>query len=133
MEAGMDEEGLKDVRRQIMQATLELETKAVNYLLVANGAGFAGCLASLKDYRTVPELHEIGALIVLFAAGLVLGTLAFVSFQSAHFEIMQRVLVGEDSPRRATIFMSISNFLMKASGGAFILAILIIADRLAKL
>lgn len=38
----------KDARRQNMQATLELEAKALNYLLVANGAGLAGCVATLK-------------------------------------------------------------------------------------
>lgn len=129
----MDEEGLKDVRRQIMQATLELETKAVNYLLVANGAGLAGCLAALKDYRSVAELHGIGALIILFSVGLILGTLAFATFQAAHFEIMHRVLVGENNSGRAAIVMSISNLLIKASGGAFILALIIIADKLGKL
>ena len=129
----MDDDKLKDVRRQIMQATLKLETKALNYLMVANGAGLAGCLAGLKDYSTVPQLHGIGALIVIFVAGLILGALAFVVFQSAHFEIMHNVLTDEDNPRRAAISMTIANLLMKASGGAFILALIIIANKLAKL
>ena len=48
----MDERDFKEARRHIMQATLELEAKALNYLLVANGAGLAGCVATLKDYAT---------------------------------------------------------------------------------
>ena len=35
-ERGMDETDFKEPRRQIMPATLELEAKALNYLLVAN-------------------------------------------------------------------------------------------------
>ena len=66
----MHENDLKDVGRQIMQATLELESKALNYLLVANGAGLAGCLATLKDYAAVPQLHGIG---MLSAASSLLG------------------------------------------------------------
>ena len=129
----MDEQALKDVRRQIMLATLELESKALNYLLVANGAGFAGCLATLKDYTSVPQLHGIGILIVIFAVGLVLGTLAFILFQVAHFEIMHRVLVGEENPLRAIFYMGFSNFCMKLSGGLFVSGVVVIAVRLATL
>jgi hypothetical protein len=129
----MDEQALKDVRRQIMQATLELESKALNYLLVANGAGFAGCLATLKDYAIIPQLHGIGVLIVIFGAGLVIGTIGFVLFQVAHFEIMHKVLVDEDSPLRAIFYMGFSNLFMKVSGGLFVLGIVIIAGKLATL
>jgi hypothetical protein len=129
----MDEQASKEVRRQIMLTTLELESKALNYLLVANGAGFAGCLATLKDYASVAQLHGIGILIVIFGAGLVLGMLAFMLFQVAHFEIMHRALVGDESPLRAIFYMGFSNLSMKLSGTLFVSAVVIIAVRLATL
>ena len=129
----MSDTDLKDVRRQIMQAILELESKALNYLLVANGAGLAGCVAVLRDYATVPQLHGIGILIVIFACGLVLGAIAFVLFQIAHFEIMHKVLVDEDSPLRAIFYMGFSSLFTKLSGALFVVAIVVIAVKLAKL
>ncbi len=129
----MDQADFKEARRQIMQAALELEAKALNYLLVANGAGLAGCVATLKDYATVPQLHGVGILIVIFAVGLILGTLAFVLFQSANFDVMRSVLVGDEDPARATISMGFSNLCMKLSGIAFALAVGLIAFRLATL
>jgi hypothetical protein len=129
----MDEADFKEARRQIMQATLELEAKALNYLLVANGAGLAGCLAALKDYPTIPQLHGIGILIVIFASGLVLGTLAFVLFQIGNFDVMHRVLIGDAEPTRSVVYMGFSNLCMKLSGILFVVAVIFIAVKLAKL
>lgn len=127
------ENSLKDSRRQIMQSTLELETKALNYLLVANGAGLVGCLTALKDYATVPQLHGLGVLISLFSAGLITGTLGFLSFQSANFDVMRAVLVGDEPPQQATGTMVLTNIAMKLSGACFVVAIIIIAIKLAPL
>lgn len=128
-----DGAAFKEVRRQIMLATLDLESKALNYLLVANGAGLAGCLTVLKDYANVPQVHGVGILIVVFAVGLVLGTLSFLLFQSAHFEIMHRVLVEEKIPLRAIFYMGFCSVFMKLSGLCFLVAIVIIAVKLARL
>jgi hypothetical protein len=70
---------------------------------------------------------------VIFGAGLVIGTIGFVLFQVAHFEIMHKVLVDEDSPLRAIFYMGFSNLFMKVSGGLFVLGIVIIAGKLATL
>jgi hypothetical protein len=132
--APMDEGEFEKGRQELMRSTLDLETKAINYLLVANGAGLAGCLATLKDYATVPQLHGVGALIVIFSAGLVSGMLAFLTFESANFEIMKQVLIKDgEPPTRATVTMSITNLLMQISGGCFILAIIIVASKLVSL
>jgi hypothetical protein len=127
------EDSLKESRRQIMQSTLELETKALNYLLVANGAGMAGCLTALKDYATVPQLHGLGVLIVIFSGGLITGTLGFLSFQSANFDVMRAVLVRDEPPQQATGTMALTNIAMKLSGACFLVAVIVIAVRLASL
>jgi hypothetical protein len=129
----MDDLVFKESRRQIMQETLELEAKALNYLLVANGAGFAGSLATLKDYANVPQLHGVGVLIVIFAAGLVLGTLAFVLFQTGNFDVMRRVLIGDEEPSRSIVYMGFSNLCMKLSGFLFVAGVVVIAVKLASL
>jgi len=121
-------------RQELMRSTLELEIKALNYLLVANGAGLAGCLAAMKDYATVPLLHGVGILIVLFSAGLVSGAFAFLAFQSASFEVMKQVLIKDgEPPTRANITMSIAVLLMRLSGLCFIASIAVIAWKLASL
>jgi hypothetical protein len=98
---------------------------------VANGAGLAGCVA-LKGYAPAPQ-HGVGIPIVIFAVGLVLGTLAFVLFQSANFDVMRRVLVEDEDPTRSAVNMGFSNLCTKLSGFSFVVAVGLIAFRLTKL
>ena len=65
------------MRRDILD-TLASDEKGIYYLLVAHGAGFAGCLAVVKDYATTPQLKGLGAFINLFGYGFLVAGLAFV-------------------------------------------------------
>lgn len=129
----MDEQESAEMRRQLLRSVLELETKALNYLLVANGAGLAGCLATLKDYATVPQLQGIGTPIAIFSAGLISAAVAFFFFQLSNFELMKKVTVGDDEPTRGKFLIFIMNQAMSFSGACFIFAILLISRKLASL
>jgi hypothetical protein len=54
--------------------------KALNYLLVAQAAGFVTCLTLLKDFNTV--LKGIGPFVWLFGVGLILAIIAVANLIS---------------------------------------------------
>ena len=76
-----DTEDAKDLQMQLLRnnvlkhekeyakESIEVEFKAVGYLLTADGAGLAGSLALLKDYAATPQLKGIGFFIACFAFG----------------------------------------------------------------
>jgi hypothetical protein len=127
----MEDTDFEKGRREIMRSTLELEAKALNYLLAANGAGFASCALALKDYATVPLLHGTGWVVVPFALGLLAATLAFLRFQAGSFDIMRRVIVGDEGPAQAASSMALVNLLILTSGTCFLLGVAILALKLA--
>lgn len=56
--------------RERLSGHYDIHLKSANYLLAAHAAGLIGCLATLKDYATTPQLKGIGVYIVIFGIGL---------------------------------------------------------------
>lgn len=75
------------------------QQKAIHYLLVANGAGFAGGLAALKDYLVLPQLKGIGAIIVIFGLGFLMACNAYMSFVHTRQKMANRILFGKEEGR----------------------------------
>lgn len=71
--------------------SVKIEAKGVYYLLLAHGAGFAGCLATLKDYATVPHLKGIGTFIQLFGLGFITACLAYIFLIAWRSEIISKM------------------------------------------
>ncbi|HVV81331.1 MAG TPA: hypothetical protein VHD59_17175 [Pseudolabrys sp.] len=118
-----------ETRLLLLKSVLDLETRGLNYLLVANGAGLAACLATLKDYATTPQLKGIGLVIGAFSGGLMAAGMAFVLFQIGSFEMMRHVTIGNE-PQRGKWPMMAMNTLLSFSGTCFLFAILTIATKM---
>jgi hypothetical protein len=72
----------------------EVFAKGANYLLVAHGAGLAGCLAVLKDHpKDVPQQFQgLGLLILLFCSGLLLGSLFWFMTMWTKINVTQAII-----------------------------------------
>jgi hypothetical protein len=67
-------ETLADAKRRDRDARKDLwdvNNRALNALMVAQGAGLVTCLTLLKDYDDKPQLKGVGIFIALFGLGLV--------------------------------------------------------------
>jgi hypothetical protein len=80
--------------------------KTANYLFVAHGAGFVGCLSVLKDHANVPQLKGVGLYIILFGIGFLAGILNYVALIFARAVAVNAAIRDED-PHRLT-----ANFLL---------------------
>src|SRR6516165_626831 len=60
----------------------EIQSKGLNFLLVAHAAGLIACLTVLKDYNTTPQLKGIGAFVWLFGIGLISTIVAISNLSS---------------------------------------------------
>jgi hypothetical protein len=67
-----------EAEHQYAKDALDIQFKGVGYLLAANAAGLAGCMALLKDYSTVPQLKGIGIFIWLFGMGFIFAIIGFL-------------------------------------------------------
>jgi hypothetical protein len=112
----------------------DYEGKAINYLLVANSAGFAGCLATLKDYATVPQLKGIGALIGIFGSGLIAAGIAFVIFQWTCVEMLHVTGQSQSAKPKTLLWLGrLQNLVMLVSTALFLNAIIVIMNQLKSL
>lgn len=87
-QADLDVEKTPDFRtraeiRRHLTVNHDYEFKMTSYLLAGHGAGMIACLAALKDYNDIPQLHGIGVFIILFGAGLILSAVAFALLTAA--------------------------------------------------
>jgi hypothetical protein len=67
-----------EAEHQYAKDALDIQFRGVGYLLAANAAGLAGCMALLKDYSTVPQLKGIGIFIGLFGMGFIFALMGFL-------------------------------------------------------
>jgi hypothetical protein len=77
--------------REEQQDLFDFDFKGVTALLVAHGAGIAGCFTLLKDAAQVPpHLKDIGEFILMFAGGFFLAVLGYILL----FIMRQRTLLA---------------------------------------
>jgi hypothetical protein len=124
----------KEAMRRDFLDYLERLEKGNHYLLVAHGAGFAGCLAVLKDYSAVPQLKGLGVFVWLFGYGFLAAALSFIfliSVRSEAVDTFAHYMKLKTRPTQkahvaAISIMGISMFLLAA-------AIWLICNKLASL
>lgn len=70
-----------DIEKRItkLDGILGEVVKAIQSLMIANGAALAATLALLKDYDTTAKYKGIGTFIVLFGSGFLAAVAAFAS------------------------------------------------------
>ena len=122
-----------DLLEKMTSDFLEFDAKIINYLIVANGAGLAAVLATLKDYSTTPIMHGIGKLVVLFGTGLIAAGIAFGGLQGLSIEMRYLLHREEITSRRAKILHWIENTAIIVSAGCFLYCIFVIMGALAHL
>lgn len=122
-----------DVLERMMSDFLEFDAKIINYLLLANGAGFAAALSTLKDYGSTPLFHGIGKLVIFFGAGLIAAGLAFLGLQGLSIETRYLLNKDEISSGRLRVLQWIENTAVVISGGCFMYSILMIMGAVARL
>jgi hypothetical protein len=85
----------------------ETFAKGANYLLVGHGAGFVGCLSVLKDHpESLPQqLQVIGQLVLLFGAGLLLGSLFWFLAMTIKIRVTQTIIAQEKPSRTWLIWL----------------------------
>lgn len=123
----------QDPADEMMTGFLDYEAKIINYLLIANGAGLASVLATLKDYATTPQLHGLGKLVVTFGTGLMAAAIAFGLLQGIYIETRYLIGKSEVSSLRLRIMQWPENAALIFSTGCFFYAILTIMGALAHL
>jgi hypothetical protein len=84
--------------RDEMRDYFDSDLKNAHYLLVAHGAGLAGCLATLKDYATTPQLKGVGIFIVIFCFGLLLATMGTASLSLRRSNVLKWLTHGGEKP-----------------------------------
>jgi hypothetical protein len=93
----------------------EVQSKGLNYLLIAHAAGLVACLTLLKDYDTTPRLKGVGVFVWLFGLGLMstIATLTFL-FSRRQAQIVGRT-EGRLKTRLAVLFLQPSYLLLFAA------------------
>jgi hypothetical protein len=116
-------------------ATISLRSKAIHYLMVASGAGFAGCLAAIKDYALVPQLKGIGLIICLFGFGFLMASNAYILSYYTRQRVTNRLLFGADEakPERKYYSEMFTVVFLVASVGALSAAVSIILTKVGNL
>jgi hypothetical protein len=109
--------------RQWIEDHLEIYMKGANYLLVAHGAGIAGCLTALKDYTANnPSLRGIGLVFAAFVVGFLLASSGY--FYACFGRAVWLRSVGKFSGDSEEPFLRKSVFLLCAS--SFFLSMILI-------
>ena len=66
-----------DKRIEKLGSIVDEITKAIQSLMIANGAALVACLTFLKDYDTATKYKGIGTFILLFGSGFLAAVTAF--------------------------------------------------------
>ena len=130
-ETSLTEKNLDWVRASIKEQ-MDLNLKAVAYLMTAHGAGLIGCLTFLKDYNSTPQLKGIGFFITCFAYGLIFAMSAFVGLQFYQLKIAQMNATASSWQRNTTAKL-ILFVPLAASCGALFVALTVIMTRFGSL
>jgi hypothetical protein len=77
---------------EVIKDTFDTLAKGANLLLVANAAGLAGCLSTLKDYNSTPMLKGIGLLIFLFGTGLMFATSGYIAMAFSRIDQTNKIV-----------------------------------------
>ena len=99
----------KDRLLRLFHANYESHFKGANYLFVAHGAGFLGCLALLKDYASTPQYKGVGFFIVTFGIGLISGLLYYVSLAFSRATALNAVMDEEEVNKTWQFFLTAIN------------------------
>jgi hypothetical protein len=68
-------------------STIDEMVKAIQSLMIANGAALVTCLTLLKDYDTATKYKGIGTFIALFGSGFLAAVAAFVCSFHLHISL----------------------------------------------
>jgi hypothetical protein len=124
----------KDRLLRLYQANYESLFKGANYLFVAHGAGFLGCLALLKDYASTPQYKGIGFFVIVFGIGLIAGLLYYISLAFSRATALNAVMDEEEVDRAWQLFLTLINVpALVISIGALLVAIVELMARFAAL
>jgi hypothetical protein len=105
----MQDANQKDRLLKLYGDNYENHLKGANYLLVANGAGFVGCLSLLKDYAASSQYKGTGIFIVLFGIGLLSGIVYYISLAFSRATALNAVMDGvEPNHSWAAFLLSIN-------------------------
>jgi hypothetical protein len=129
------EETMKDKRLEVLKSMKDHYDhlfNRVHYLLIANGAGFAGGLTILKDYTSTPQYHGVGIPIALFGIGLLAAIAAYITLSLAQMNAKNSVLDKAQHPPSMPVFYVHYTGLV-ISTIAFLAAIVVIIYRVAAL
>jgi hypothetical protein len=99
----------KDRLLRLYHANYESHFKGANYLFVAHGAGFLGCLALLKNYSSTPEYKGVGFFIVTFGVGLLSALFYYVSLAFSRATALNAVMDEEEVNAVWQTFLTVIN------------------------
>lgn len=88
------------VKLEALRDHFEVFSKGANYLMVGHAAGFAGSLSVVREHPDLsPPLHQIGLLVLLFGAGLLLGSTFWAISMMIKISVTQAI-VSQTPPNR---------------------------------
>lgn len=80
-------------RLETLRDHFEIFSKGANYLMVGHAAGFAGCLSVVREHPDLsPPLQYIGLLILIFGAGLILGSSFWATSMMIKISVTQAII-----------------------------------------
>lgn len=105
----------KDLLVKVYGDNYENHFKSANYLFVAHGGGFVGCLTLLKDYATTKEYQGVGFFIVLFGLGILVTTIHYIALAFSRGIVMKEVLDEEEPDDGLRRFLTHMNWIPLAA------------------
>jgi hypothetical protein len=117
----------KDRLLKLFQDNYDSHFRGANYLFVAHGGGFVGCLALLKDYAATPEYKGVGLFIVLFGSGLLAGVFYYISLAFSRATALNSVMDGNEPDSAWRTLLALVNSI------SLVIAILILTEAIVAL
>jgi O-antigen/teichoic acid export membrane protein len=89
------------IKLEALRDHFEVFSKGANYLMVGHAAGLAGCLSVAREHPDLsPPLHQIGLLVLLFGAGLLLGSTFWAISMMIKISVTQAIISQTPPSRR---------------------------------
>ena len=124
----------KEAELKFYHENYEHHFKGANYLMVANAAGFVGCITVLRDYATTPAYKGVGFYIVVFGIGMLSSILYYIGLALARSNALSTIIQDRYMHEPTQKFLTVWHFVtMTISILALVIAIVGLMTRLAKL
>jgi hypothetical protein len=81
------------IKLEALRDHFEVFSKGGNYLIVGHAAGFVGCLSVVREQPDLPPpFHHVGLFVLLFGAGLLLGSLFWAISMMIKISVTQAII-----------------------------------------